>query len=319
MCTVQWFLSIIHSFTEGFATVHKGLDRLNNSFVAIKEVDKTHYSPTDSSLEREVYILSEVQHSNIVKLICTYVTPSKVFIVTELAAGGELLERIVEQGKFSEEDARSVIHQVLQGVEYLHMRKVVHRDLKLENILLSDKTPQATVKIADFGLARFFADDSELRTICGSPLYVAPEILDIGTSSETYTPAVDMWSVGVILFILLSGNSPFENEDEQVLFRRIRSGDYSMDDCLWDYISAGAKDCVRQLLVVDTSERMSVTEALRHPWILGIEDACKTCLPSRLLEVKKARLKDRFESFRMIQEEERLAKEHANGIDSRSR
>mmetsp|Transcript_13131 Transcript_13131/g.57168 ORF Transcript_13131/g.57168 Transcript_13131/m.57168 type:complete len:129 (-) Transcript_13131:2216-2602(-) len=128
-----------------------------------------------------------------------------------------------------------------------------------------------------------------------------------------------MWSVGVILFILLSGNSPFENEDEQVLFRRIRSGDYSMDDCLWDYISAGAKDCVRQLLVVDTSERMSVTEALRHPWILGIEDACKTCLPSRLLQVKKARLKDRFESFRMIQEEERLAKEHANGIDSRSR
>mmetsp|Transcript_13160 Transcript_13160/g.57365 ORF Transcript_13160/g.57365 Transcript_13160/m.57365 type:complete len:263 (-) Transcript_13160:2455-3243(-) len=234
----------------GFATVHKGLDRLNNSFVAIKEVDKTHYSPTDSSLEREVYILSEVQHSNVVKLICTYVTPSKVFIVTELAAGGELLERIIEHGKFAEEDARSVIHQVLQGVEYLHMRKVVHRDLKLENILLSDKTPQATVKIADFGLARFFADDSELRTICGSPLYVAPEILDIGTSSETYTPAVDMWSVGVILFILLSGNSPFENEDEQVLFRRIRSGDYSMDDCLWDYISAGAKDCVRQLLVV---------------------------------------------------------------------
>mmetsp|Transcript_13111 Transcript_13111/g.57031 ORF Transcript_13111/g.57031 Transcript_13111/m.57031 type:complete len:248 (-) Transcript_13111:2514-3257(-) len=220
----------------GFATVHKGLDRLNNSFVAIKEVDKTHYSPTDSSLEREVYILSEVQHSNVVKLICTYVTPSKVFIVTELAAGGELLERIIEHGKFAEEDARSVIHQVLQGVEYLHMRKVVHRDLKLENILLSDKTPQATVKIADFGLARFFADDSELRTICGSPLYVAPEILDIGTSSETYTPAVDMWSVGVILFILLSvrkclpsmnlpssfvlimcqGNSPFENEDEQV-------------------------------------------------------------------------------------------------------
>jgi len=150
-------------------------------------VDKTHYSPSDSSLEREVYILSEVQHSNIVKLICTYVTPSKVFIVTELAAGGELLERIIEQGKFAEEDARSVIHQVLQGVEYLHMRKVVHRDLKLENILLSDKTPQATVKIADFGLARFFADDSELRTICGSPLYVAPEILDIGMSSETVT------------------------------------------------------------------------------------------------------------------------------------
>lgn len=242
-------------------------------------------------------------------------TPLKVFIVTELAAGGELLERIVEQGKFSEKDARSVIRQVLKGVEYLHMRKVVHRDLKLENILLSDQTPQAIVKIADFGLARFFADNSELRTVCGSPLYVAPEILDIGMSSETYTPAVDMWSVGVILFILLSGNSPFENEDEQILFEKIRSGDYSMDDCLWDYISAGAKDCVRALLVVNTTERMTITEALRHPWILGVKEAEETFLPSSLIEVKRARLTGRFESFRMLQEEERLAKEHAKSID----
>jgi calcium/calmodulin-dependent protein kinase I len=270
--------------------VHKGFDQLNNSLVAIKEVDRTQYLPADSSLEREVYILSEVDHSNILKLICTYVTPLKVFIVTELAAGGELLERIVEQGKFSEKDARSVIRQVLKGVEYLHMRKVVHRDLKLENILLSDQTPQAIVKIADFGLARFFADNSELRTVCGSPLYVAPEILDIGMSSETYTPAVDMWSVGVILFILLSGNSPFENEDEQILFEKIRSGDYSMDDCLWDYISAGAKDCVRALLVVNTTERMTITEALRHPWILGVKEAEETFLPSSLIEVKRARL-----------------------------
>lgn len=299
----------------GFATVHKGFDQLNNSLVAIKEVDRTQYLPADSSLEREVYILSEVDHSNILKLICTYVTPLKVFIVTELAAGGELLERIVEQGKFSEKDARSVIRQVLKGVEYLHMRKVVHRDLKLENILLSDQTPQAIVKIADFGLARFFADNSELRTVCGSPLYVAPEILDIGMSSETYTPAVDMWSVGVILFILLSGNSPFENEDEQILFEKIRSGDYSMDDCLWDYISAGAKDCVRALLVVNTTERMTITEALRHPWILGVKEAEETFLPSSLIEVKRARLTGRFESFRMLQEEERLAKEHAKSID----
>jgi len=299
----------------GFATVHKGFDQLNNSLVAIKEVDRTQYLPADSSLEREVYILSEVDHSNILKLICTYVTPLKVFIVTELAAGGELLERIVEQGKFSEKDARSVIRQVLKGVEYLHMRKVVHRDLKLENILLSDQTPQAIVKIADFGLARFFADNSELRTVCGSPLYVAPEILDIGMSSETYTPAVDMWSVGVILFILLSGNSPFENEDEQILFEKIRSGDYSMDDCLWDYISAGAKDCVRALLVVNTTERMTITEALRHPWILGVKEAEETFLPSSLIEVKRARLTGRFESFRILQEEERLAKEHAKSID----
>jgi len=124
-----------------------------------------------------------------------------------------------------------------------------------------------------------------------------------------------MWSVGVILFILLSGNSPFENEDEQILFEKIRSGDYSMDDCLWDYISAGAKDCVRALLVVNTTERMTITEALRHPWILGVKEAEETFLPSSLIEVKRARLTGRFESFRMLQEEERLAKEHAKSID----
>mmetsp|Transcript_38221 Transcript_38221/g.61221 ORF Transcript_38221/g.61221 Transcript_38221/m.61221 type:complete len:297 (-) Transcript_38221:4356-5246(-) len=251
----------------GFATVHRGVDRLTKAPVAVKEVDKTQYLPADSSLEREVYILSEVKHENVIGLICTYVAPTTVFIVTELASGGELLERVTEDGNFSESDARVIVRQILMGVEYLHSRNIVHRDLKLENILLSDDTPSAIVKIADFGLARFFADDSELRTICGSPLYVAPEILDIGTSSETYTPAVDMWSIGVILYILLSGNSPFDNEDEQVLFQKIRSGEYSMDDNMWDHISSGAKDCVSKLLKVDTAERMTCSEALRHPWV----------------------------------------------------
>ena len=102
--------------------------------------------------------------------------------------------------------------------------------------MLSDTTSTATIKIADFGLARFFADGSQLRTICGSPLYVAPEILDIGACAETYTPAVDMWSVGVLLYILLSGNSPFDNEDERALFQTIKSGEYSMDDILWEHI-----------------------------------------------------------------------------------
>jgi len=107
-------------------------------------------------------------------------------------------------------------HDTMRSSQAQKKTRLIMHIIQLENILLSDQTPQAIVKIADFGLARFFADNSELRTVCGSPLYVAPEILDIGMSSETYTPAVDMWSVGVILFILLSGNSPFENEDEQV-------------------------------------------------------------------------------------------------------
>ncbi len=240
-------------------------------------------------------------------------TPLKVFIVTELASGGELLERVVENGNFSESEARGVIHQVLKGMEYLHSKNIVHRDLKLENILLSDGSSSAVVKIADFGLARFFADDSQLRTICGSPLYVAPEILDIGANMETYTPAVDMWSIGVMLYILLSGNSPFENEDEHSLFQMIRLGEYSMDDHLWDHVSDEAKDCVQRLLTVNTSVRMTITEALEHPWVLGLTKSNDTTtLSDTLSSIKRTRLAGHLESFRMMQDELRLALRNSN-------
>ena len=256
--------------------------------------------------------LAQVHHENIIGLLFTYVTPKKVFIVTELASGGELLERVVEIGNFSESDARSVIYQVLKGMEYLHSKNIVHRDLKLENILLSDKSASAVVKIADFGLARFFADDSQLRTICGSPLYVAPEILDIGANMETYTPAVDMWSIGVMLYILLSGNSPFENEDEQSLFQMIRLGEYSMDDHLWDHVSDEAKDCVQRLLTVNTSVRMTITQALEHPWVLCSTKSKDTTLSDTLSSVKRTRLAGHLESFRMVQDELRFALRNSN-------
>ena len=256
--------------------------------------------------------LAQVHHENIIGLLFTYVTPKKVFIVTELASGGELLERVVEIGNFSESDARSVIYQVLKGMEYLHSKNIVHRDLKLENILLSDGSSSAIVKIADFGLARFFADDSQLRTICGSPLYVAPEILDIGANMETYTPAVDMWSIGVMLYILLSGNSPFENEDEQSLFQMIRLGEYSMDDHLWDHVSDEAKDCVQRLLTVNTSVRMTITQALEHPWVLGLTESKDTTLSDTLSSVKRTRLAGHLESFRMVQDELRFALRNSN-------
>lgn len=235
--------------------------------VAIKIVDRQKYAPTDKSYEREFQVLSTLYHENIINLRCTYVTEKNVFMVTEVVHGGELLERITEEGSYSEADARRIIVQILRAVEYLHSKKVVHRDIKLENILMSDRSPKATVKLIDFGLSRLPQDGSEMRTICGSPLYVAPEILDMNLSDTAYTPAVDMWSVGVILFILLSGYSPFDHDDEEQLFKNIKEGVYCMDDRIWRYISEGAKDCVRQLLTVDVMNRMTATQALQHPWI----------------------------------------------------
>jgi len=293
----------------GFATVLKGVDKQSNKPVAV--LDKSQYSPDDNSLEREVYILSGLMHENVVRLICTYVCPSQVLIVTELAAGGELLERLSTTGNFSEVDARIIVVQILRAIDYLHSENIVHRDLKLENILLSDDVPPV-VKVADFGLSRFFTDGSELRTICGSPLYVAPEILDIGTSSDTYTPAVDMWSVGVILYILLSGYSPFDNDDEQVLYQRIRNGEYSMEDSIWEHISVGAKSCINGLLTVDNHSRMTVTQALQHPWILG-KTGNETQFPERYMQEKHNRYMNHFESFKTARAEEEIAFEHAKG------
>ena len=174
------------------------------TFITKKQiVDRQKYAPTDKSYEREFQVLSTLYHENIINLRCTYVTEKNVFMVTEVVHGGELLEGITEEGSYSEADARRIIVQILKAVEYLHSKKVVHRDIKLENILMSDRSPNATVKLIDFGLSRLPQDGSEMRTICGSPLYVAPEILDMNLSDTAYTPAVDMWSVGVILFILL--------------------------------------------------------------------------------------------------------------------
>ena len=238
------------------------------TFITKKQiVDRQKYAPTDKSYEREFQVLSTLYHENIINLRCTYVTEKNVFMVTEVVHGGELLEGITEEGSYSEADARRIIVQILKAVEYLHSKKVVHRDIKLENILMSDRSPNATVKLIDFGLSRLPQDGSEMRTICGSPLYVAPEILDMNLSDTAYTPAVDMWSVGVILFILLSGYSPFDHDDEEQLFKNIKEGTYCMDDRIWRYISEGAKDCVRQLLTVDVMNRMTATQALQHPWI----------------------------------------------------
>lgn len=340
--------------TGGFATVMRAIEKETGVEVAIKIVDKQKYAPTDKSYEREFQVLSTLRHENIVNLHCTYISEKNVFMVTEVVHGGELLERITEEGSYSEADARRIIVQILKAVEYLHSKKVVHRDIKLENILMSDRSAKATVKLIDFGLSRLPQDGSEMRTICGSPLYVAPEILYMNLSDTAYTPAVDLWSVGVILFILLSGYSPFDHDDEEQLFKNIKEGMYCMDDRIWRYISEGAKDCVRQLLTVDVMNRMTATQTLQHPWIRqkhrnmnnnndnNNNDSISNMtsqttstgflsddrdsltnsmnmaeqMPKDILEEKQNRLKQRLESIRMIREEESLAMDIAIQQDS---
>ncbi|KAJ9523149.1 hypothetical protein QJQ45_023967 [Haematococcus lacustris] len=275
----------------GFAVVKKGKDKRTGEPVAIKVgrsgsaaddgslqapahppvqvVDKSRYAAGDNSLEREIQVLLKVDHPNCIRLFDVYITPRKVYIVTELVTGGELLDRVTEKGNYSERDAAQLIRQILRGVSYLHAQGIVHRDLKLENMIMSDERDDADVKIADFGLSKFFSPETVLSTMCGSPQYVAPEVLGVGDGLKEYSPAVDMWSVGVILFILLSGYSPFDDDNDAVLFEKIKKGNYDADDPIWENISAEAKDIVAKLLTVDTKKRLTADQALQHPWVQG--------------------------------------------------
>jgi calcium/calmodulin-dependent protein kinase I len=271
-CNIQQLLDR-YTFGEligigAYATVKKAVDNYTGQQVAIKIVDKARYRVGDVSLQREIEVLCMVDHPNCVQLYAVYYTLQNVYIVMELVSGGELLDRITERGNYTEQVAAALITQILQGVAYLHSHGIVHRDLKLENLILLNDREDSPVKIADFGLAKMMKpEEATLRTMCGSPQYVAPEILQVGTTVEEYTPAVDMWSVGVILFILLSGYSPFDDDNDAALFANIKEGRYDIDDPVWDVVSDSAKDLVAKLLTVDAGARLSARQALSHPWL----------------------------------------------------
>lgn len=253
----------------GFAVVKRGRDRETGEDVAIKVVDKSRYAAGDNSLEREIQVLLKVDHPNCIKLYDVYITPRKVYIVTELVSGGELLDRVTERGNYTEKEASAIIRQILKGVGYLHSHGIVHRDLKLENMIFQTDKDDSLIKIADFGLSKFFQAGTVLSTMCGSPQYVAPEVLGVGDGGSEYSPAVDMWSVGVVLFILISGYSPFDDDNDAVLFEKIKSGNYDAEDPIWENISAEGKSIVSKLLTVDSASRLSAEAALAHPWVQG--------------------------------------------------
>ncbi|XP_071406726.1 caM kinase-like vesicle-associated protein isoform X1 [Pithys albifrons albifrons] len=216
-------------------------------------------------------VIKTVKHPNILQLVDVYITRKEYFIFLELATGREVFDWILDQGYYSEKDTSNVIRQVLEAVAYLHSLKIVHRNLKLENLVYYNRLKNSKIVISDFHLAKL--ENGLIKEPCGTPEYLAPEVV----GRQRYGRPVDCWAIGVIMYILLSGNPPFyeeadeddyENHDKN-LFRKILAGDYEFDPPYWDDISQAAKELVTRLMEVEQDQRITAEEAISHEWISG--------------------------------------------------
>jgi len=260
----------------GFSIVKKGKNKVTGEDVAVKCINKKTLKKEELQLlSREINIMKKLQHKNIVQLYDIYETSNELFLVLEFIPGGELFDQIVERGSYSEHDAAALIRQILEGIDYMHKHGVVHRDLKPENLLCSNtsSTQSSNIKIADFGLSKD-VETGNLQTSCGTPSYVAPEVLMGGQ----YDSEVDIWSIGVITYVLLCGFTPFYGDNQRQLFERILHAQFDFPSPEWDDISPSAKDFVKKLLVVNPAQRLSASQALAHQWIQ--ETAPKRALKS---------------------------------------
>ncbi|CAI5941865.1 unnamed protein product [Closterium sp. NIES-64] len=229
--------------------------------VAIKILNRRKIRSMDmeEKVRREIKILRLFMHPHIIRLYEVIETPADIFVVMEYVKAGELFDYIVEKGRLLEDEARRFFQQIVSGIEYCHRNMVVHRDLKPENLLLDAK---GNVKIADFGLSNVMRDGHFLKTSCGSPNYAAPEVI----SGRLYGgPEVDVWSCGVILYALLCGSLPFDDENIPNLFKKIKGGIYALPH----HLSAGARDLIPRMLLVDPMKRITIPEIRHHPWFLA--------------------------------------------------
>ncbi|KAJ3029788.1 UNVERIFIED_CONTAM: hypothetical protein HDU68_011109 [Siphonaria sp. JEL0065] len=265
-----------------YAVVKEAVIDTGERFAA-KVFQKQQMKGQEQAILNEIEILKTVSqgHRNIVSLHDYFETPNNLYLVMDLCTGGELFDRIVERGSFYEEDAADIIKTVLSATAYLHANHIVHRDLKPENILFRSKDSNELV-IADFGLSKIAnSNETNLRTVVGTYGYMAPEVLRRGG----YTSSVDVWSIGVIAYFLLSGYTPFDGQNQ---LQDILDGRYAFDEDYWYDISRLARDFIARTIIVDPHKRMTAEEALEHPWIIDYAPAPKESVPA----VQRARTKD---------------------------
>jgi len=258
--------------TGGFAVVKQCTHLRSKKSYAVKvmniveptnEEDLEEGGMTLPEIAEEIRLTISLASPQVVRIYDFYQTPKHVYVIMEFLRGGELLEAVMNLGSYSEKDAALIMKQLLTGLVNVHAHNITHRDLKLENLILAEKGNLRSLRIADFGLAKKMKTSrGKLSAQCGSPAYVAPEII----LGQQYTPAVDMWAVGCILYCLLNGQLPFYEADEQAMFRRIAKGEARPPA---ESVSEDARELIGQLLCADKVTRLTASEALEHRWITG--------------------------------------------------
>uniref|UniRef100_A0A0K0E550 Protein kinase domain-containing protein n=1 Tax=Strongyloides stercoralis TaxID=6248 RepID=A0A0K0E550_STRER len=246
-----------------FSQVLRVQHRITGTFYAVKVV--TPDRDMGQSVNNELSILSRVSHPFVIRLEEVFRGASKLFIVMEMASGGEMYDRVVSKGRYTENEAKQALRMLLSGLAYLHSLNITHRDLKPENLLYSDGRPDARLLISDFGLAHQATKPGEtMNETCGTCEYIAPEVL----LRMPYTNKVDIWAVGVIAYILMSGIMPFDDDCRSRLYTLIITANYVYYPQYWSG-SDMAKKFVDLLLNTDPNERLSAVQTLRHEWLTG--------------------------------------------------
>nr|XP_027199733.1 death-associated protein kinase related-like [Dermatophagoides pteronyssinus] len=259
-------------FARGkFACVRRVKHRQNGRQYAAKIMKRRrlrHGDVTDEILHEIRVLLSVADSERIVRLYEVYETRLDFTLVLELAEGGELQKVLDDEESIQEKQCRRLIRQIIEGVQYLHQKRIAHLDIKPQNILLTDALPDGHVKLCDFGISRMIEDHCEVREIMGTVDYMPPEILQY----EPISLASDMWSLGIVTYVLLSGHSPFGGDDKQQTYSNITSSDLEFPDKLFGHISDDAKNFIRKLLNRDPKKRLNCEECLKHPWLSSVDN-----------------------------------------------
>ena len=248
-----------------FASVYRVQNKYTNVICAMKIINKSYNCSAEDEKDilNEINILRLMDHPSVLKIFEFYSNKQSYSIVTELCPGGELFQQIIDKGPFNEKYSAYIMYQLLSAVNYCHKMHIVHRDLKPENILIvsKDKDGYPTIKVCDFGTSKIFEKGAVQRKLVGSSYYIAPEVL-----KKNYNEKCDIWSCGVIMYILLSARPPFGGNDDNDIMERVSIGKYDLESSPFDKLSSSALDLIRKCLTMDVNQRISADECLKHPW-----------------------------------------------------